>query len=165
MIVINTTVLSNLAAANRLEILRELFGEVLVPSSVYEEILKGIESGYMFLARIDEALEREHWLSLAHLTGESRRTFKTLLNVLGRGEAAGIAISKERKLTFFSDDKVARKVARDMGVKISGTIGVLKVAVEEGRISVEEADEVLHRMVKGGYRSPIRSIREVLEGR
>ena len=89
----------------------------------------------------------------------------TKTNVLGRGEATGIAISKERKLTFFSDDKVARKVARDMGVKISGTIGVLKVAVEEGRISVEEADEVLHRMVKGGYRSPIRSIREVLEGR
>ena len=84
MIVINTPVLSNLAAANRLEILRELFGEVLVPSSVYEEILKGIESGYMFLARIDEALEREHWLSLAHLTGESRRTFKTLLNVFLR---------------------------------------------------------------------------------
>ncbi len=50
-----------------------------------------------------------------------------------------------------------------MGVKVSGTIGILKVAVEEGEISIDKADVVLCKMIEGGYRSPIQSIREVIE--
>jgi predicted nucleic acid-binding protein len=41
MIVVNTTVLSNLAAANRLPLLEALFRRVLVPSQVHDEILFG----------------------------------------------------------------------------------------------------------------------------
>lgn len=162
MIVVNATVLSNLAIVNRLGILEELYDEVLVPYPVYEEVLNGIEAGYMFLDRVDEVIESEDWLSLAYFTDASRRTFKALLDVLGRGEAAAIAISEERSLTFFSDDKVARNIARDRGGKISGTIGILKVAVEEGKISINSADVVLSKMIQGGYRSPIQSIKEVL---
>jgi predicted nucleic acid-binding protein len=58
MIVVNTTVLSNLAIANHLNILEKLFKKVLIPFPVYEEILKGIEAGYAFLKRIDEIIER-----------------------------------------------------------------------------------------------------------
>ncbi|MCS3662082.1 putative nucleic acid-binding protein [Salinibacter ruber] len=45
MIVVNTTVLSNLAEADRLPLLEPLFGRVLVPSQVHDEILKGIAAG------------------------------------------------------------------------------------------------------------------------
>lgn len=162
MIVVNATVLSNLAIAKRLKILRELYDKVLVPYPVYEEILKGIEASYIFLDRVDKLMESEDWISLVYFTDESRKTFKALLDVLGRGEAAGIAMAEEQHLTFFSDDKVARNIARDRRVKISGTIGILKVAVEEYKISINEADVVLRKMIQGGYRSPIRSIKEVL---
>jgi predicted nucleic acid-binding protein len=49
-------------------------------------------------------------------------------------------------------------------VEISGTLGLLKLAVEEGTLSIGEADEVLNRMIDGGYYSPIRSIDELLGG-
>ncbi|MCL0040764.1 hypothetical protein M1M90_01565, partial [Thermodesulfovibrionales bacterium] len=79
------------------------------------------------------------------------------------GEAAGIAIAKERNLVFFSDDRKARRVAQDQGVKISGTLGMLELLVEEGKLSIGEADEILNKMIQGGYRSPIQSLKELFE--
>lgn len=164
MIVVNTTVLSNLAEADRLPLLEPLFGRVLVPSQVHDEILKGIAAGYDFLETADESTEAE-WIVLTTFENQSeRRLFKRLLGVVGYGEAAGIAIAKERDVLFFSDDRKARRVAQDHGVEISGTLGLLKLAVEEGTLSIGEADEVLNRMIDGGYYAPIRSIDELLGG-
>ena len=39
----------------------------------------------------------------------------------------------------------------------------LKLAVEEGMISIEEADKVLGEMIRRGYRSPIQSMKELFE--
>jgi predicted nucleic acid-binding protein len=160
MIVVDTTVLSNLARADRLSLLEALYGQVLVPSQVHDEILRGIAAGYDVLKAADESTEAE-WMAFENRP--ERTLFKSLLGVIGYGEAAGIAIAKERDLLFFSDDRKARRVAQDQGVEISGTLGMLKLAVEEGMLSVGEADEVLNQMVDGGYYSPIRSIKELLE--
>lgn len=113
MIVVNATVLSNLARVTWLRILKELFGEVLIPLPVYEEILKGIDAGYDFLKSVDEIVEKEDWITLEFFKDEhEKRAFKTLLDSVGYGEAAGIAIAKERSLHFFSDDRVARETAK-----------------------------------------------------
>jgi predicted nucleic acid-binding protein len=163
-IVVNATVLSNLARVDRISILQELFGQITVPMQVYEEILRGIEAGYTFLKPADEIAEEENWISLEPLKGKKeRRLFKELLERVGYGEAAGIAMAKERDLLFSSDDKVARRVAKENGVEISGTLGILQIAIEEGKLLVEEADEVLQEMNKGGYRSPIQSMKELGE--
>ena len=53
MIVVNATILSNLARVDRLEILKELYGKIVIPIQVYEEILQGINEGYYFLEKID----------------------------------------------------------------------------------------------------------------
>jgi len=94
---------------------------------------------------------------------EGRKCFKELLVSVGYGEAAGIAVAKEEGLLFFSDDKKARQVAKEQGLEVSGTLGTLKLAVEEGMISIEEADKVLGEMIRGGYRSPIQSMKELFE--
>lgn len=49
MIVVDTTVLSNLALANRLDLLEEFHKKIVIPSQVHEEVLKGIAAGYDFL--------------------------------------------------------------------------------------------------------------------
>jgi len=163
-IVVNATVLSNLARADRIRILKELFDRIVVPMQVYEEILRGIEAGYTFLKTVDEIVEEENWMNLEPLKSKKERgLFKDLLETVGYGEAAGIAIAKERALLFSSDDKIARKRAKEHGVKVSGTLGILLIAIEEGKLSTEEADEVLQEMIKGGYRSPIQSMKELGE--
>ena len=162
MIVVDTTVLSNLARANRINLLEKFHVQIAIPSQVHEEILKGIAAGYDFLEEADKIVEAD-WVKLAVLENESERTlFRNLLDIVGYGEAAGIAIAKERNLVFFSDDRKARRVAQDQGVKISGTLGMLELFVEEGKLSIGEADAVLSRMIQGGYRSPIQSLKELL---
>lgn len=164
MIVVNATVLSNLARVNRLQILEELFGKILIPIPVYEEILKGIDAGYDFLKSIDELVENKDWIILGFFKDEhEKRIFKNLLYSIGYGEAAGIAIAKGRSLHFFSDDRVARETAKKIGVEISGTLGILKVAVEERKLTTKETDKVLQQMIQGGYRSPIESVLELFE--
>jgi len=163
MIVVDTTVLSNLAWANRTNLLEKIHGQIIIPSQVHEEILKGIAAGYDFLEEADKIVETD-WAQLAVLEGERERTlFRNLLDIVGYGEAAGIAIAKERNLVFFSDDRKARRVAQDHSVKISGTLGMLELLVEEGKLSIGDADAVLSRMIQGGYRSPIQSLKELLE--
>jgi len=162
MIVVDTTVLSNLARANRINLLEKFHVQIAIPSQVHEEILKGIAAGYDFLEEADKIVEAD-WVKLAVLENESERTlFRNLLDIVGYGEAAGIAIAKERNLVFFSDDRKARRVAQDQGVKISGTLGMLELFVEEGKLSIGEADAVLSSMIQGGYRSPIQSLKELL---
>lgn len=162
MIVVNATVLSNLARSNRIYLLGN-YGQVIIPFQVYEEILKGIAAGYDFLKSIDEIVD-EDWIKLVTLeSGKERTIFKGLLDTVDYGEAAGITIAQKRDLAFLSDDRKAREVAQEQGVVISGTLGILKVAVEESELTVDEADEVLSRMIRGGYRSPIQSIKEVLK--
>jgi len=163
MIVVDTTVLSNLAQADRIDLLEELHGQIVIPSQVHEEILKGIAAGYDFLEKADKIVEAD-WVKLAVLENERERTlFRNLLDMVGYGEAAGIAIAKERDLLFFSDDRKARRVAQDQRVKISGTLGMLELLVQEGKLSIGEADDVLSKMIERGYRSPIQSLKELFE--
>jgi predicted nucleic acid-binding protein len=83
------------------------------------------------------------------------------IDIVDAGEAAGIAISKAQDLIFFSGDEVARKVARDKGIKVSGTLGILKVAIEEKMILIDEANLILSKMIEKGYRSPVKSMNDV----
>ncbi len=144
---VNATVLSNLARVDRIRILKELFGRIIVPMQVYEEILRGIEAGYTFLKTVDEIAEEEDWMNLEPLKNKKeRRLFKDLLERVGYGEAAGIAIAKERDLFFPSDDKIARRAAKEHGVEVSGTLGILQIAIEEGKLSTEEEVKEMERL-------------------
>lgn len=163
MIVVNATVLSNLSRVDRLGILKELYGNIVIPIQVYEEILKGISEGYSFLETVDKVAEEGWTVFEAPTSKEGRKCFKELLVSVGYGEAAGITVAKEQGLLFFSDDKKARQVAKEQGLEVSGRLGTLKLAVEEGMISIEEADKVLGEMIRGGYRSPIQSMKELFE--
>ena len=44
---------------------------------------------------------------------------------LGRGEAESIALASEKGLRLVLDDLKARKVAENLGLKVTGTIGIL----------------------------------------
>ena len=132
---------------------------------MYEEILQGINEGYYFLERVDKMTGEEWTVFEAPTSMKGRKYLKELIISVGYGEAAGIAVAKEQGLLFFSDDKKARRVAEQEGLSVSGTLGTLKLAIEEGMISIEDADKILGEMIRGGYRSPIQSMKELFESK
>lgn len=160
----NTTVLSNFSLIKRLDILKSIFSLIWVTTEVREELVKGYQEGYEFLAVAWQEIKiDEGWLRLIHFNRqEELDTFFKLTTKLHSGEASGLSIAYNRKWLFLTDDMDARKLAKSMQVEVAGTIGILVLAVEQQIITIEIADKLLNRMIQGNYRSPISSISDLL---
>jgi len=101
------------------------------------------------------------WLIILSLTETECEACDELMPPLGEGEAACLALARNRSYAFLTDDRVVRREARRLGIPLSGTIGVLKTLVDERHISLEEADKTLQQMIVLGYRSPFESLGEM----
>lgn len=160
-LIINNTVLSNFASVGKLDILKKLYGKAYITLEVYEEVENGIRSGRKFLNLVKTAINEE-WLSVIELNEDELTIFNEILEALDYGEASCIAIAKERKYSFLSDDKNARKIAERFKIKYNGTIGILSLAYNKGIISKKEANQILKDMIMNGYYSPISNLDDIL---
>ncbi|MBM4396157.1 MAG: DUF3368 domain-containing protein [Deltaproteobacteria bacterium] len=129
----DTSCLIGLSGGRLLELLRDLYPEVTVPRGVADEF--------------GEALP--NWVSVA-LVGNVGQV-QALRSSLGQGESEVIALALERTDSVaVLDDLRARRLARDLGVRFTGTAGVLLKARSAGFLpSVAEA---LEAMQSSGFR-------------
>ena len=166
-VIANTTIISNFAAVGRLDILRDLLGRLYITTDVYAEIQDGLIEGYDFYEGIEFHVHPpavDGWILLTALEGdEELHLFSHLPPTLHRGEASCLAIAARRGWAFLTDDSRARKSARELKVLISGTLGILVRAFAEKLLSLDEADILLHQMVKAGYHSPFSTVAELIE--
>ncbi len=79
------------------------------------------------------------------------------LETLDPGEAQALAVAKAVDGVVVTDDGDARATAKQRGIQLTGSIGLLVRFVEAGHISAATADEYLKRWIdEGGFRSPAR---------
>jgi predicted nucleic acid-binding protein len=165
-VVANTTVISNFASAGQLDLLRQLFDIVFLSTEVYQEIQAGLEEGYRFYEGVESLTHpfaSDGWLRLTSMQGEEElRVFSQLPGRLHSGEASCIAVASQRDWTFLSDDLAARGAAAQLGIRVSGSLGCLVLAIERGHCSLAEANTWLQQMVQAGYHSPVSDLRSLL---
>ncbi len=165
-VITNTTVISNFAAVERLELLHARFETLCISDHVFEEIQNGLTQGYMFYEHLDRHVFPffdSGWIILTGLNGTDKfQMYGNLLTTLHSGEASCLSIAFHRQWTFLSDDKTARKIGKELNVPISGTLGILLSLVRRKQISINDADTVLQQMVQYGYYSPVLSLKEIL---
>jgi len=128
--------ISSLIALERitlLQILCKVYKEVVIPESVIKEF------GTLSLPCI----------SIRKVESNLLRLLITDLN-LGKGEADVIALASQIGLKVIIDDSKARRVAENMGLKVTGTIGVLMKAERIGLIESAH-DKVRELREKGFY--------------
>jgi predicted nucleic acid-binding protein len=95
------------------------------------------------------------WLHLISMTSDELALFVSLPVHLHRGESACLCIARQRGWGMLTDDRAARHQARDWGIPFSGTIGVLLLAVQDGRLTLDEGNALLRQMVaQAHYRAP-----------
>ena len=58
---------------------------------------------------------------------------------MAKGEAEAIVLASEKKGLLIIDDGDGRKAARQLGLKITGTIGVLVLASNDGKLDLKNA--------------------------
>jgi predicted nucleic acid-binding protein len=166
-IITNTTVISNFATIGRLDLLRQLYDKLHIPAEVYQEIRKGLEEGYRFYQGIDELIYpfvEDGWIILVSASGkEELKHLEMLLRRLDHGEAGCLAIAYHRRWTLLTDDLTARKKANCLGVRISGSIGCLVLAIERRLCTLNEANHLLMQMIDHRYRSPVTDLTPLVE--
>lgn len=115
----------SLACMNKLDLLVEVFEEILISTAVWSEVTNNIDDPYH--SRIFEFFkERVKSISSQNL----------LQDVMDYGESESVLLYKESKASFLLiDDKRARKIAESLNVNCIGTIGLLAFAKEKGIIS------------------------------
>lgn len=123
-IVCNAGPLISLARIERLSLLPALFGEIVVPPAVHREVTND-ES-------LPGAKDLVHagWLKLAEV--QDRRAVERLLSSLDVGEAEALILAQELGATAAIDEKRGRRLAADLGVPQTGTVGILLSARREG---------------------------------
>lgn len=166
-VIINTTVLSNFAIINELDLLRQLFGTIYIPTEVYEEVQVGLEEGYHFYRGIDQLIHpfvEDGWIRLTGVADEQElRLLGELPRRLHQGEAACLAIAHHRRWVLLTDDLAARNEAARLEIRKSGSVGCLVLAVERGLCTLEQANRWLAEMIRHNYRSPVTDLTPLLK--
>jgi predicted nucleic acid-binding protein len=150
----DTTVLSNFAHIERPDLLQALFSPLLAPPSVLEELRQGERRS--LVPRCSWG-----WLEVVVPTTSEEVLARELRRSLGPGEADALAVARFRNLVILTDDLDARRSAESLGLDLSGTLGCLRDLVRRSVLDVSVADLFLAQMQERGYRSPVRSLKEL----
>lgn len=115
-IVSDSTCLIALERIGSVEILPALFGSIIIPPVVQLEFGISIP-----------------WLKVTQLSDPSLAA--TLKTIVDDGEAEAIALAREHNYRIITDDRRARSVARQYGLDVVGTVGILVLAKQKGIVS------------------------------
>lgn len=125
MIVSNTTPLSNVLQLGLLEVLRQIFGNIVIPEAVAREL----DEGHDFIGEWRQ--QSKHFIQVISL--ERNPLTQQLLMSLHRGEAEAISLAvRENARLLLCDDLDARRLALYHGLKVTGTLGILLKAKQSG---------------------------------
>src|SRR5690606_11292482 len=152
-VIADASPLIGLAAAGEFELLRRLYGTILVSRAVLDEVLAG--GARAGAGELDAAL-REGWIRAAPTPLETWR-----LPELGTGEASVLALALERPgALVLMDDAAGRAQAEALGLAVLELPGVLLEAKRAGL--VERIEPILARLERKGFVVPKRAAADVL---
>ncbi len=141
-VVVNTTPLIALSHVGQLSLLKKLYGEISIPEAVYGEVSVKTES--VCKKAVDSSLD---WIRVEKIKNQmAKDMYKTQLH---DGEVEVMILSKEIMAdVVIIDDANAKKYAKYLKLPVTGTLGVLMRAKQEGYI--DKLEPVLRQMVEKG---------------
>jgi hypothetical protein len=146
-VVSNTSPVLNLAIIDHLSLLNEQFGEIWIPTAVLEELR--VEEELPGSHAVREAL-RAGWLRVKE--AKDQTLVQVLQRDLDRGEAEAIALTLEIEARrVLLDEREGRRIAKSLGLDVTGALGVLLRGKREGRLpSLQKAMDKLQG--RAGFR-------------
>ncbi len=137
-VVADTSVLCYLVLIEQIELLPRLFGQIVIPQAVYEELrAEGAP------AQLQEWMRRlPTWLEIYSVTAIGDITLESLHS--GEREAILLAEELEADLIIL-DEKAARQIARERGLNLTGLLGILETAATRQLIDLPAVLERLQQ--------------------
>lgn len=145
-VVSDTTPLISLLKIGRIDLLENLFGQVLIPQAVFDELT----ADERFQREADQIRRKRFMRVRAVQNPESADILKRATG-LDRGESEAIVLTDELHADLLlMDEAKGRAVSFQMGFKIMGTIGVLMAAYEENELTAEEVRACVQGLQRTG---------------
>ena len=142
-VVSNSSALINLVILGELSLLREKFGQIVIPQAVWQEVV--VEgSGKPGAKEVEEA----SWIRVDSV--RDRPFVQLLKQTLDEGESEAIALALEVGADLvLLDERDARDTAEDLGLDMLGVVGILIWAKREGWIpSLKDTLSQLRKVAK-----------------
>ncbi len=141
-VIVNSTPLIVLGNAGLLEILQKLYGRILVPEAVYQEVTAKDDAAGMIL------LNGADWIQVEQVQNQSdARIFSSRLHA---GEVEVMLLAREQKADLLIiDDNAAKSTAKYLGMKVTGSLGVLLRAKQMGFL--EDINDAMERIIRNGF--------------
>lgn len=151
--VCNASPIILLAKTDRADLLPALSDELVIPEPVEREVHSGPEGS-----------PARHWLR-THRSQYEQPSVSVVPEVaswdLGNGESAVLSwAARDVGWTVIVDDLAGRRCGQALGLPVTGTLGVLLLAKEEGRIS--KVKPMVDALVNAGLQVSDALLKEVL---
>lgn len=141
-VIVNSTPLIVLGNIGKLELLKELYEEIIIPRAVFEEVTIKNDNANLKL------LQNKEWIKVLEVKDKTNR--KMYQSKLHDGEVEVMMLANEISADLLIiDDNAAKKTAKFLGYTVTGTLGVLlKAKLEE---TVDEIKPILSEMLQQGF--------------
>ena len=140
-IVSDTGPILSFARAGRLDILRQVFGEITIPEAVFGEIAVA-GKGQPGTAEVESGV----WIKCEPI--KDRAALNRLHRGLHLGEMEALVLAADAGATLLIDDYAGQNEAERMGIDHFGSLRVLKEAKDRGIIS--EIKPLLDELIASG---------------
>ncbi|MCA9979583.1 MAG: DUF3368 domain-containing protein [Anaerolineales bacterium] len=128
-VVSDSSPIINLAVIGNLHLLPQLYGRVIIPQAVYNEVVV-YGAGQAGSLELPQA----NWVEI--ITVSDRLLVQSFEVNLDTGEAEALALALQLQADLLLvDEKKGRRIAHNMGVPVIGLLGVLVNAKEQALIS------------------------------
>ena len=142
-VVVNSSPLIHMAKIGQLELLKVFYQTVFIPEAVFRECVlegKGRSEALM--------IQKATWIKQSRV--RDRKMLVLLSASLDAGEAETITLASEVSADLIVlDDAEARESARLMGLRITGTLGILLKAKKAG--SIISLKEMIRKLRATGF--------------
>jgi len=153
-VVSDTTPFSELAKVRQMNLLRDVFGQVIIPQEVYVEVLAGTHPAAT-------AVLSATWIEVLSVRDSQKVSALRAATKLGLGECAAIILASELGADrIVIDDLGARRVALSRNLPVIGTVGILLLAKQQGLIP--NVKEILDNLRVQGKRISERLYQDTL---
>lgn len=134
-VISDTTAITNLIRIDLLFILPELYGQIIIPKAVYDEL-----SEY---SNQKEIIDNSPWIETVQITASE--LLNKLTGKIDKGEAEAIVLAIELTPDYLIIDELkGRKIAKAYDIEIIGLLGILVLAKKHGLI--ENVGKYLERL-------------------
>lgn len=152
-VVSDTSPICYLLLIGEIEILPQLYDRVLIPTTVYQELVNAKSPP---LIR-DWLRQAPQWLAVQTVD----RSSAIDLDVLDRGEQDAILLAEQQGAALIIiDELLGRKVATNRGLRVTGLLGVLDEAAQKNLIDFPSA---ISRLRQTSFRASSILIQSILQ--